>query len=195
MGPGAVYGVLKRKSEFDVGIVFATDERVWAFDLMVLRDDRASFPATYSLLWFAGLSDHAPPSEPQMRPRPRNRRFPSLELLAPRVLPDLLAGAREEERTTVEKPKRSCVPRATKVKRSKKTKSSGPRLEQPEPAPKPAAEVAPEPTAQATMSQSRRPKQRELKLPPGQRWKERRLLILCAHETSAGTPAGSLCLA
>jgi glycine betaine/choline ABC-type transport system substrate-binding protein len=45
MGPGAVYGVLQRKSEFDVGVIFATDERVWAFDLMVLRDDRGFFPS------------------------------------------------------------------------------------------------------------------------------------------------------
>ena len=53
MDPGAVYGVLQRKSEFDVGVVFSTDGRVSAFDLTVLRDDRASFPATYSLLSFA----------------------------------------------------------------------------------------------------------------------------------------------
>jgi hypothetical protein len=104
------------------------------------------------------------------------------EAPAPRVLPDLLAGAREEERTMVEKPKRTRVPKATKVKRSRKTKSPGPRLEPPEPAPsEPAAEVAPEPTgeAQATMSQSRRAKQRASKLPPGQRWKERRLPRVC----------------
>jgi len=82
----------------------------------------------------------------------------------------------------VEKPKRTRVPKATKVKRSRKTKSPAPRLEQPEPAAsESAANIAPEPTgdAQAMMSQSRRAKQRASKLPPGQRWKERRLPRVC----------------
>jgi osmoprotectant transport system substrate-binding protein len=45
MDPGAVYGVLQRKSEFDVGVVFSTDGRVSAFDLTVLREDRGFFPS------------------------------------------------------------------------------------------------------------------------------------------------------
>jgi hypothetical protein len=43
MDPGAVYGVRQRKSEFDVGVVFATDGRFSVFDLRVLRDDRGFF--------------------------------------------------------------------------------------------------------------------------------------------------------
>jgi hypothetical protein len=131
---------------------------------------------------FARLNGQAQPSETQDEAAPRDAPAPGPEAPAPRVLPDLLAGVREEELTMVEKPKRTRVPKATKVKRSRKTKSPGPRLEPPEPAPsEPAAEVAPEPTgeAQATMSQSRRAKQRASKLPPGQRWKERRLPRVC----------------
>ena len=82
----------------------------------------------------------------------------------------------------VEKPKRTRVPKPTEVKRSKKTKSPGPRLEQPErAASEPATKITPLPTgdAQAAMSQSRRAKQRASKLPPGQRWKERRLPRVC----------------
>jgi osmoprotectant transport system substrate-binding protein len=45
METGAVYAVLRRSSEFDVGVVFATDGRVSAFDLTVLRDDRGFFPS------------------------------------------------------------------------------------------------------------------------------------------------------
>jgi hypothetical protein len=128
---------------------------------------------------FARLSGQAEPSETQNEAALQEPTASAPQALTPRVLPDLLAGAREEERTMVEKPKRSRVAKATKVKRSKKTKSPGPRLEQPEPAPEPAAEVAPEPTAQATMSQSRRAEQRASKPPPGQRWKERRLPRVC----------------
>jgi hypothetical protein len=124
---------------------------------------------------FARLNGQAQPSKVKDDPAPSGSPIGTPEAPAPRVLPDLLAGAREEERTMVEKPKRTRVPKPTKVKRSRKTKSPGPRLKPPEPAPEPAAEIAPEPTAQATMSQSRRAKQRVSKLPPGQRWKERRL--------------------
>ena len=41
---GAVYTALRRDSEFDVGVVFATDGRIPAFDLTVLRDDKGAFP-------------------------------------------------------------------------------------------------------------------------------------------------------
>jgi len=129
---------------------------------------------------FARLNGHAEPSETQNEAAPEEPTAPAPEAPAPRVLPDLLAGAREEERTMVEKPKRTRVPKPTKVKRSRKTKSPGPPLEQPEPAAsEPTAKVAPESIAQATMSQSRRAKQRASKLPPGQRWKERRLPRVC----------------
>src|SRR4051812_17035867 len=41
----AIYAVLRRRSEYDVGVVFATDGRISAFDLIVLRDDRRFFPS------------------------------------------------------------------------------------------------------------------------------------------------------
>jgi osmoprotectant transport system substrate-binding protein len=45
MEPGAVYNALRRSDEYDVGVVFATDGRVSAFALTVLRDDRGFFPS------------------------------------------------------------------------------------------------------------------------------------------------------
>jgi osmoprotectant transport system substrate-binding protein len=45
MDTGAIYGVLGRSSEFNVGVVFATDARVSGSDLTVLRDDRGFFPS------------------------------------------------------------------------------------------------------------------------------------------------------
>lgn len=40
----AIYAALQRRSEFDVGVVFATDGRVSASDLTLLDDDRNFFP-------------------------------------------------------------------------------------------------------------------------------------------------------
>src|SRR5215203_5761719 len=45
MDPAAIYTVLHRSSELDVGVVFATDGRISAFNLTVLRDDRGFFPS------------------------------------------------------------------------------------------------------------------------------------------------------
>ena len=45
MDPAAIYAVLGRPSEFDVGVVFATDGRISAFNLTVLLDDRGFFPS------------------------------------------------------------------------------------------------------------------------------------------------------
>ena len=45
MDPAAIYAVLHRSSELDVGVVFATDGRISAFNLTVLRDDRGFFPS------------------------------------------------------------------------------------------------------------------------------------------------------
>ena len=45
MDPAAVYSLLRRESELDVGVVFATDGRIAAFDLVVLSDDQAFFPS------------------------------------------------------------------------------------------------------------------------------------------------------
>ena len=40
-----IYSSLRRSSEFDVGVVFATDGRIPAFNLSVLDDDRGFFPS------------------------------------------------------------------------------------------------------------------------------------------------------
>jgi osmoprotectant transport system substrate-binding protein len=45
MDTGSIYNALRRQSEFDVGVVFATDGRISAFDLTVLRDDWSFFPS------------------------------------------------------------------------------------------------------------------------------------------------------
>jgi osmoprotectant transport system substrate-binding protein len=45
METDAVYNVLRRPTEFQVGVVFSTDGRIPAFDLAVLRDDRGFFPS------------------------------------------------------------------------------------------------------------------------------------------------------
>jgi osmoprotectant transport system substrate-binding protein len=45
MASGAVYEALRRPSVFDVGVVFATDGRVPAFELILLHDDRRFFPS------------------------------------------------------------------------------------------------------------------------------------------------------
>ena len=45
MDNAAIYAALRRASEFDVGVVFATDGRISAFDLTALRDDRSFFPS------------------------------------------------------------------------------------------------------------------------------------------------------
>ena len=44
--PGAVYNALRREREFEVGVVFANDGRISAFDLTVLKDDRTFFKAS-----------------------------------------------------------------------------------------------------------------------------------------------------
>ena len=44
MEPGAVYSALRR-SDFDVGVVFSTDGRISATNLIILEDDRGFFPS------------------------------------------------------------------------------------------------------------------------------------------------------
>lgn len=45
MATAAVYDALRRSSAIDIGVVFATDGRVPAFDLTLLRDDLGFFPS------------------------------------------------------------------------------------------------------------------------------------------------------
>ena len=132
---------------------------------------------------FARLADDAPPAETRDEAASADAPAPVPEAPAARVLPDLLAAAREQERLKAEKPKRTRAPKGTKVKRSRKTKSPELRVEQPAPAAsEPATRSAPVPTAhaQAAVSRSRRGGlQNTKRLPRGQRWKERRLPRVC----------------
>jgi osmoprotectant transport system substrate-binding protein len=45
MSTGAIYNSLRRSNDFDVGVVFATDGRILAFDFAVLHDDRGFIPS------------------------------------------------------------------------------------------------------------------------------------------------------
>ena len=127
---------------------------------------------------FARVNGHARPSESQDEAAPGEPLARAPEAPAPRVLPDLLAAARDQERTMVEKPKRTRVLKATKVKRSRKTKGPGLRVGAPAPAPPESATVSTG-HAQSAMPQGRRVTDRASKLPPGQRWRERRLPRVC----------------
>ena len=42
---GAIYDVLREGRGVDVGLVFATDGRIAAYDLLILEDDRRFFPS------------------------------------------------------------------------------------------------------------------------------------------------------
>jgi len=54
MDNAGIYAVLRRPSEYDVGVVFATDGRTSEYELTVLQDDRNFFPSYILALLFAG---------------------------------------------------------------------------------------------------------------------------------------------
>ena len=102
------------------------------------------------------------------------------EAVTPRVLPDLRAAAREEEREDVRTPRRKGA--------SNRLTEDQPRKKAPaKPAQVPAAatiiEAAPTTSssghAEAAMALSRRMSGSRTKLSPGQRWRERRLPRVC----------------
>jgi hypothetical protein len=103
------------------------------------------------------------------------------ELVAPvRVLPDLLAVAREEERRAGEAPKPKRAAKGAGTMKPRKT------IEQArthvdvqviDPPAQPSG--MPNGHAEAALALSRRSKAAASKLPPGQRWKERRLPRVC----------------
>jgi len=100
------------------------------------------------------------------------------EAVSPRVLPDLRAAAREAEREDVRKPRRNGAPnRSTEDQPRKKAPAKPPRV----PAAGLIIEAAPAMSssghAEAAMALSRSGPR--MKLPPGQRWKERRLPRVC----------------
>src|SRR5215204_2084914 len=102
------------------------------------------------------------------------------EAVSPRVLPDLRAAAREAEREDVRKPRRNGAPnRSTEDQPRKKAPAKPLRV----PAAGRIIEAAPTMFstghAEAAMALSRRMSGPRTKLPPGQRWKERRLPRAC----------------
>lgn len=98
-----------------------------------------------------------------------------------RVLPDLLAAAREHERTAALMPKRKRVSRGLKTVQRRRKALVEHRMLDPDPA------RAEQPKnhglltghAEAAMTMSRRSKRSGVKLSPGERWKERRLPKVC----------------
>ena len=102
------------------------------------------------------------------------------EAVSPRVLPDLRAAAREEKRDEVRKPRRNgAANRSTEGQSRKKAPAKPVRV----PAAEPIIEAAPAMSstghAEAAMALSRRMSGSRTKLPPGQRWRERRLPRVC----------------
>jgi hypothetical protein len=98
-----------------------------------------------------------------------------------RVLPDLLAEIREQERQNVVKPERKRAAKATGAKRPRKTDDAQLRLEPPQPVTPQQTSPSPVLTAraQAALSTGRRIREAGKRLPRGQRWKERRLPRVC----------------
>ena len=147
---------------------------------------------------YADLGDGAPPSEARRAAEKLFGRFAAdqkpvptqvgseapvptaPELVAPvRVLPDLLAVAREEERRAGEAPKpKRAAKNAGVTKPRKKVEQArthvGVRVIDP-----PAPSSMLNGHAEAALALNRRSKAAQSKLPPGQRWKERRLPRVC----------------
>jgi hypothetical protein len=93
---------------------------------------------------------------------------------SPRVLPDLLTAVREQEGRPVQKARRKRAPEGSKAKRPKR------KADQPlKPAPRLEPPSAVQSTVPPATSLPRRSKARASKLPPGQRWKQRRLPRVC----------------
>ena len=148
---------------------------------------------------YADLGDGAPPSEARREAEKLFGRFAAdqkpvptqvaseapvptaPELVVPvRVLPDLLAVAREEERRAGEapKPKREAKGAGTTKPRKKSDRAPthvGVRAIDPPVQPSGMLDGH----AQVALALSRRSKAPASKLPPGQRWKERRLPRVC----------------
>lgn len=107
--------------------------------------------------------------------------FPDAKPSAVRVLPDLLAAAREHERTAALIPKRKRVSSGLKTVQRRRKALVEHRMLGPDPA------GAEQPKnhglltghAEAAMTMSRRRKRSGAKLSPGERWKERRLPRVC----------------
>src|SRR3954453_8555719 len=100
---------------------------------------------------------------------------------ARRVLPDLLAAAREEERASIRQPTRKRSAPGTPLRRRQRkadNRTASPSVRTPEVKPKAPPIEIPSKHAAAAILLSRRPPRR-WKFPPGQRWKARRLPRVC----------------
>jgi len=102
------------------------------------------------------------------------------EVVTPRVLPDLRTAAREEKREDVRQPRRNgAANRSTEGQPRKKVSAKPLRVPAAGPIIKPAPALYSSDHAEAAMALSRRMKASTTKLPPGQRWRERRLPSVC----------------
>jgi hypothetical protein len=102
------------------------------------------------------------------------------EAPAPRVLPDLLAAAREQERVSVQLPRTKRAATSTPTRR-RRTKADDPTIIASVPSGMDETEsliAVRSGHAEAAIAMSRR-RHAGSKLPPGQRWKERRLPKVC----------------
>ena len=149
-----------------------------------VREDLTIAPAQSQALReaekvFQGLRGGAQPAPAEREPTTAAISSGS-EAVTPRVLPDLRAAAREEEREDVRTPRRKGA--------SNRLTEDQPRKKAPaKPAQVPAAatiiEAAPTTSssghAEAAMALSRRMSGSRTKLSPGQRWRERRLPRVC----------------
>jgi hypothetical protein len=100
---------------------------------------------------------------------------------ARRVLPDLLAAAREEERASIQQPTRTRSTPSTPLRRRLRkadNRTASPSVRTLEVEPKAPPIEIPSKRAAAAIALSRRNPGRS-KLPSGQRWKERRLPRVC----------------
>jgi hypothetical protein len=116
---------------------------------------------------------------------------PDAEPSAPlvRVLPDLLAAAREHERTAALMPERKRASNSSKTVQRRRKALVEHRMLDPDP---PRAEQPKNLTqltshAEAAMTMSRRSRRSATKLAPGERWKQRRLPKVCWDRRRART--------
>ena len=102
------------------------------------------------------------------------------EVVNPRVLPDLRAAAREAEREDVRQPRRNgAANRSTEGQPRKKVSAKPLRVPAAGPIIEPAPALYSSDHAEAAMALRRRINASRTKLPPGQRWRERRLPSVC----------------
>ena len=102
------------------------------------------------------------------------------QVVTPRVLPDLRTAAREAKREDVRQPRRNgAANRSTEGQPRKKVSAKPLRVPAAGPIIEPAPALYSSDHAEAAMALSRRMNASRTKLPPGQRWRERRLPSVC----------------